>query len=132
MPERTQRLPVLPLTQAVVLPRMSATIPVEGEDARNALQAAQADNGLILLLPKVEGRYSTVGVIAKIDERGNLPDGTEVVVVQGRLRAILGAVTPEPGGQLWAEFEPAPDPTTYSDRARELAHEYRAVVENIL
>ncbi|MDQ6742764.1 MAG: LON peptidase substrate-binding domain-containing protein, partial [Candidatus Dormibacteraeota bacterium] len=111
---------------------MSATIPVEGEDARNALQAAQADNGLILLLPKVEGRYSTVGVIAKIDERGNLPDGTEVVVVQGRLRAILGAVTPEPGGQLWAEFEPAPDPTTYSDRARELAHEYRAVVENIL
>ena len=64
MPERTQRLPVLPLTQAVVLPRMSATIPVEGEDARNALEAAQADNGLLLLLPKVEGRYSTVGVIA--------------------------------------------------------------------
>ena len=104
MPERTQRLPVLPLTQAVVLPRMSATIPVEGEDARNALQAAQADNGLILLLPKVEGRYSTVGVVAKIDERGNLPDGTEVVVVQGRLRAVLGTVTPEVGGQLWADI----------------------------
>ena len=42
MADRTQRLPVLPLTQAVVLPRMNATIPVDGEDARNAVQAALA------------------------------------------------------------------------------------------
>ena len=132
MPDRTQRLPVLPLTQAVVLPRMNAPIPIEGGDVENAVNAAQRDNGLVLLLPKVEGRYSTVGVIAKIDERGNLPDGTEVVVVQGRVRAILGAVTPEPGGPLFAEVQPSPDPTSWSDRARELAHEYRAVVENIL
>ena len=132
MPERTQRLPVLPLTQAVVLPRMNAPVPIEGKDADNAVKAAFSDSGLILLLPKVEGRYATVGVIAKIDERGNLPDGTDVVVVQGRTRAILGTVTSEVGGPLWAEVQPAPDPTSWSDRARELAHEYRAVVENIL
>jgi ATP-dependent Lon protease len=111
---------------------MSATIPLDGDDARNAIGAAQNDSGLLLLLPKVEGRYSTVGVVAKVDERGKLPDGTEVVVVQGRIRAILGTVTPEVGGPLWAEFQPAPDPTTWSERARALAHEYRAVVENIL
>src|SRR2546430_13461871 len=111
---------------------MTATIPTEAEDAQRAVGSAQSRDSLVLLLPKVEGRYSTVGVIAKIDERGNLPDGTEVVVVQGRVRAILGAVTPEPGGPLFAEVQPSPDPTSWSDRARELAHEYRAVVENIL
>jgi ATP-dependent Lon protease len=111
---------------------MNAPVPIEGKDADNAVKAAFSDSGLILLLPKVEGRYATVGVIAKIDERGNLPDGTDVVVVQGRTRAILGTVTSEVGGPLWAEVQPAPDPTSWSDRARELAHEYRAVVENIL
>src|SRR5215472_4441790 len=72
-----------------------------------------------------------VGVAAKIEEKGNLPDGTEVVAVQGRARAILGEVTPE-GGVLWAQVELSPDPTSWSDRARQLAHEYRAIAENIL
>src|SRR5215469_2860691 len=125
------KLPVLPLTQAVVLPRMSATLPIDSTDVRTAVQAALAQDGLLLLLPKVDSRYATVGVVAKIEEKGNLPDGTEVVAVQGRSRAILGEVTPE-GGTLWAQVELSPDPTAWSDRARELAHEYRAIVENIL
>src|SRR5207237_444997 len=128
---KTMKLPVLPLTQAVVLPRMSATIPMDSEDARSAVQAALAQDGLLLLLPKVDSRYATVGVVAKIEEQGNLPDGTEVAAVQGRTRAVLGQVTPE-NGSLWAQVELAPDPTAWSDRARELAHEYRAIVENIL
>jgi ATP-dependent Lon protease len=132
MPSKVLKLPVLPLTQHVVLPRMSATIPMDSEDTRAAVTSALAHDGLLLLLPKVESRYASVGVVAKIEERGNLPDGTEVVAVQGRSRAILGEVTPEPGGALSAEVELAPDPTAWSDRARELAHEYRAVVENIL
>jgi ATP-dependent Lon protease len=132
MPERTKKLPVLPLTQAVVLPQMSATIPTDSEDARKAVTAALNAETLLLLLPKVDGRYATVGVIAKIEEKGNLPDGTEVVAVQGRTRAVLGEVTPEAGGPLWAEVTPSPDPKSWSDRATELAHEYRAVVENIL
>src|ERR1700730_10067228 len=132
MPERTKKLPLLPLTQAVVLPQMSATIPTDSEDARKAVTARLADDALLLLLPKLESRYATVGVIAKIEEKGNLPDGTEVVAVQGRTRAVLGEVTPEAGGPLWAEVTPSPDPKSWSERATELAHEYRAVVENIL
>jgi ATP-dependent Lon protease len=128
----TKRLPVLPLTQAVVLPRMSATIPIDSEDSRRAVRSALAADGLLLLLPKVEGRYAQVGVIAKVDEKGNLPDGTEVVVTQGRHRAILGVVSTDLDGALVAEVEPRPDPPTWSERATELAHEYRAVVENIL
>ena len=131
MPSKTQKLPVLPLTQAVVLPRMSATIPIDSEDARAAVRAALSQDGLLLLLPKVDSRYAMVGVAAKIEEKGNLPDGTEVVAVAGRSRAILGDVTPE-GGALWAQVEMSPDPSSWSDHARQLMHEYRAIVENIL
>jgi ATP-dependent Lon protease len=131
MPSNSLKLPVLPLTQAVVLPRMSATLPIDATDVRTAVQAALAKDGLLLLLPKVESRYATVGVVAKIEEKGNLPDGTEVVAVQGRSRAILGEVTSEEGA-LFAEVELSPDPNAWSDRARELMHEYRAIVENIL
>ena len=132
MPSRVLKLPVFPLTQAVILPRMSVPIQLESEDARTAVASALAEDGLILLLPKVDGRYAGVGVVAKIEEKGNLADGTEAVAVQGRHRAILGEVTAEVGGTLWAEVTPSPDPTAWSDRARELAHEYRAIVENIL
>jgi ATP-dependent Lon protease len=130
-PSSSLKLPVLPLTQAVVLPRMSATLPIESSDVRAAVQAALAQDSLLLLLPKVESRYATVGVVAKIEERGNLPDGTEVVAVQGRSRAVLGEVTSE-SGALFAQVELSPDPSSWSDRARELMHEYRAIVENIL
>src|SRR5499427_10930195 len=102
MASNNLKLPVLPLTQAVVLPRMSATLPIDSADVRAAVQAALAQDGLLLLLPRVDSRYATVGVVAKIEEKGNLPDGTEVVAVQGRSRAILGEVTPQ-GGALWAE-----------------------------
>ncbi len=110
---------------------MSATIPIDSADARAAVQAALSQDGLILLLPKVDSRYATVGVAAKIEEKGNLPDGTEVVAVVGRSRAVLGEVTPE-GGILWAQVEMSPDPASWSERARRLMHEYRAIVENIL
>jgi ATP-dependent Lon protease len=131
MPSNSLKLPVLPLTQAVVLPRMSATLPIDSNDARVAVQAALANDGLLLLLPKLESRYATVGVVAKIEEKGNLPDGTEVVAVQGRTRAILGEVTSE-SGALLAQVELSPDPSAWSDHVRQLMQEYRAIVENIL
>ncbi|MBO0703212.1 MAG: LON peptidase substrate-binding domain-containing protein, partial [Candidatus Dormibacteraeota bacterium] len=132
MPEN-RKLPVLPLTEAVVLPRMSATIPLDNEDARRAARSAFSDDGLLLLLPKVEGRYSTVGVIAKVEEKGRLANGTEVVVAQARHRAVLGPVTTDEGGALIAEVTPRPDPPAADGAlAHDLAQEYRAIVENIL
>jgi len=132
MSDQMQRLPVLPLTQAVVLPRMNATIPLDNDESRTAVRAAQSEGGLLLLLPKVDGRYATVGVISKVEEQGNLPDGTEVVVVQGRLRGVLGAVTPEVGGLLRADVSAQPDPLSWSEQANELAKQYKAVIENVL
>jgi ATP-dependent Lon protease len=131
MASNSLKLPVLPLTQAVVLPRMSATVPIDSNDARTAVQAALGSDGLLLLLPRIESRYATVGVVAKIEEKGSLPDGTEVVAVQGRSRAVLGEVTSD-AGALYAQVELSPDPSAWSDRARQLMQEYRAIVENIL
>jgi len=132
MEMKTERLPVIPLAHGVVLPHMNATIPVESEEARAALAAAREEDLRVLLVPKLEGRYATVGTVVKIEDTGQMPDGTPAAVVQGRYRALLGSVTADPGGALFAEVEPRPDPTTFDDETRKLAREYRAVIENIL
>jgi ATP-dependent Lon protease len=132
MEMKTERLPVIPLAHGVVLPHMNATIPVESEEARAALAAAREEDLRVLLVPKIEGRYATVGTVAKIEDTGQMPDGTPAAVVQGRYRALLGTVTAGAGGALFAEVEPRPDPTTFDEETRQLAREYRAVIENIL
>jgi ATP-dependent Lon protease len=132
MEMKTERLPVIPLAHGVVLPHMNATIPVESEEARAALTAAREEDLRVLLVPKLDGRYASVGTVAKIEDTGQMPDGTPAAVVQGRYRALLGTVTATTGGALFADVEPRPDPTTFDEETRQLAREYRAVIENIL
>jgi ATP-dependent Lon protease len=132
MEMKTERLPVIPLGHGVVLPHMNATIPVESEEARAGLIEAQKEDLRVLLVPKIDGRYATIGTVAKVEDTGQMPDGTPAAVVQGRYRALLGSVTVESGGALFAEVEPRPDPSTFDDDTRELARQYRAVIENIL
>ena len=54
-------LPVLPLTTGVVLPQMVVTIALETDEAKAAAEAA-GDDGPLLLVPRIDGRYATVGV----------------------------------------------------------------------
>jgi ATP-dependent Lon protease len=129
---KSERLPVLTLTQGVVLPHMNATLPVESAEGKAALAAARAGDMRVLLIPKLGGRYASVGTVAKIEETGQTPDGTPAAVVAGRFRAIFNDVTPDVGGALYAQIDPRPDPSAYDDSTRELATEYRAVLENIL
>ncbi len=132
MSEIRETLPVLPLSAGVVLPHMNVTIQLDSEEARAAVAAANNESRQVVLLPKVNGRYSAVGTVAKLEDSGNLPGGEEVVVVQGRYRALIGKVEANLSGALMAEFTPNLDPVAPSDRARELAREYRAIIENIL
>jgi ATP-dependent Lon protease len=120
------------LSQGVILPHMNATIGLDSNEARAAVAAADGGSRLVVLVPKVGGRYASVGTVAHIEESGQLPDGSDVAVVQGRYRARLGEVRPDVEGALYAEFEAAPDSPAASERARELAREYRALIENIL
>jgi len=128
----TQILPLLPLTTGVVLPGMVVTLTIESDDARTAVSAARATGGELLLVPRVDSRYARVGTVGKVEDVGSLPSGMEAVVIRGLHRATIGAGVPGTGDATWVQVEPSPDPSEPSERARELAREYRAVLENIV
>ena len=127
----TQNLPLLPLTSGVVLPGMVFTMALESEEARAAAEAAGAADGHFVLVPFIDGRYASVGVIAEVMETGELPGGMAAVAVRGVERARLGTAVPGTGAALWVEVDVIDEPSA-SEEAVELAREYRAVVENIL
>jgi ATP-dependent Lon protease len=127
----TQNLPLLPLTSGVVLPGMVFTMALESDEAKAAAEAAGAAEGHFVLVPFIDGRYATVGVVAEVMETGELPGGMPAVAVRGVERARLGTAVPGTGAALWVEVDIIPEePTT--DEAVELAREYRALIENIL
>jgi ATP-dependent Lon protease len=128
----TQILPLLPLTTGVVLPGMVVTLTIESDDARTAVSAARATGGELLLVPRGESRYALVGTVGKVEDVGSLPSGMEAVVIRGLHRATIGAGVPGTGDATWVQVEPSPDPLDPTERARELAREYRAVLENIV
>src|SRR5262245_14337324 len=127
----TQALPLLPLTSGVVLPGMVVTVTIETSEATAAADAAQRGDDRLVLVPKLDGRYAQVGVIAKVENAGQLPSGVRALVVRGERRARIGLGVPGQGSATWVQVERAPE-SPPTDRARELASEYRAVVENIL
>jgi ATP-dependent Lon protease len=128
----TQILPLLPLTTGVVLPGMVVTLTIESDEARTAVSAARATGGELLLVPRVDSRYARVGTVGKVEDVGSLPSGMEAVVIRGLHRATIGAGVPGTGDATWVQVDPSPDPSETTERARELAREYRAVLENIV
>jgi len=99
--ETTQNLPLLPLTSGVVLPGMVFTMALESDEAKAAVAAAEAAGGHFVLVPHIDGRYASVGVVAEVVERGELPGGLEAVAVRGVQRAALGTAVPGTGQALW-------------------------------
>ncbi|HVA09308.1 MAG TPA: endopeptidase La [Acidimicrobiales bacterium] len=131
MTSQNVTLPLLPLKSGVVLPGMVFTMALESEEARAAIDAARSAGGRVLLVPHIEGRYASVGVIAEVMEEGDLPGGLRAVAIRGDGRATIGTAVPGTGDALWVEAEAISEgePTL---AATELAREYRAVLENIL
>jgi ATP-dependent Lon protease len=110
---------------------MVFTMALESDEARVAVEAAQSAGGRLLLVPHIEGRYASVGVIAEVMEQGTLPGGLQAVAVRGDQRATIGTAVPGTGDALWVEAEPL-DEGEPTPAVGELAREYRAVLENIL
>ncbi len=126
-------LPLLPLTSGVLLPGMVFTMALESEEAVAAVEAAEAADGSLVIVPFIDGRYASVGVVAEVAERGELPGGMAAVAIRGVDRARLGTAVPGTGRALWVEVElVGGEEPVDPDAAVELAREYRAVVENIL
>jgi ATP-dependent Lon protease len=127
--EATLTLPALPLPDGVVLPQMVLTVALETEQARAAADAAS--DGTLVLVPRIDGAYGSVGVIAHIENRGTLPNGTAALVIRadGRARVRSGVVGT--GEALWLQVDPvAEEPPTA--RAEELAKEYKVLARALL
>ncbi len=127
----TDNLPLLPLTSGVMLPGMVFTMALESDEAKAAAGAAEASGGKLVIVPFIEGRYASMGVIAEVMERGALPGGLPAIAVRGTDRAHLGTAVPGTGQALWVEVDPVVEAAP-TEAAVELAREYRAVLENIL
>jgi ATP-dependent Lon protease len=122
-------LPVLPLSSGVVLPGMVVTLALETDEARAAVDAAT--DATVLLVPRIDGLYTLVGTVAAIEDAGEVRRGMRAVVVRGLHRARIGVGVPGLGRALVVEAE-AVDEGEPTDRARELAREYTAVIEAVL
>ncbi len=128
---KTQLLPLLPLTQGVVLPQMVVTIALETDEAKRAGAAAADVGDRIVLVPRVDGRFARVGTVAAIESAGDLPNGTRALVIRGVSRGRVGHGELGAHGALHVQVEELEE-TAPTARARELAHEYKVVVEAIL
>jgi ATP-dependent Lon protease len=124
----TISLPLLPLTVGVVLPHMVVTLAPDSDESKQAIQAAGAADGQLLLVPLIEGRYARVGTVARVDEVGELPNGQQAVLLRGLSRAVVGSGVAGTGPGLWVQAEPVEDPGEPGQRVSELARELRGVV----
>src|SRR3989440_5292985 len=112
---------LVPLEDAVVFPNMSLALPVDvGEEDR------------VFLVPRHENQFGTVGTVAEVVDRVRLPGGLLAVPINGLHRGVAGAAHTDSAGDLRVEVEERPDDEPVDGRTRELAREYRAVVEEIL
>jgi len=129
---KTEFIPLLPLNNGVVLPNMVVTIPLEREEAQAAVAAARAGDRRVLLVPRVEGRYASLGTVAVLEDSRKLPNGIEVAILQGSQRASMGSAASGTGPALRVMAQPVSDINPLSERAHVLAREYKALIENLL
>src|SRR5215510_10261702 len=71
-------LPLLPLTNGVVLPQMVVTLAVESPEARDAAAGALTSDRRVLLVPRVGSGYTRIGTIARVENEGELPGGDDI------------------------------------------------------
>src|ERR1700722_4552086 len=136
----TLALPVLPLDDTVVLPTMVVPLDTSATEARAAISAAQMTAAVpgdadatphVLLVPRLDGKYSALGTLGAVEQTGRLPSGEPAAVIRGLSRVRIGVGTTGPGAALWVEG-PVGDEPPASARAQELAREYRGLAATIL
>ncbi|OMC07747.1 endopeptidase La [Mycobacterium sp. SP-6446] len=120
-------VPVLFVTDTIVLPGM--VVPIALDDAaRAAIDAARAsESGQLLIAPRLEDRYPSHGVIAKILQVGRIAGGGTAAVVRGERRAQIGAGASGPGAALWVEVTEVTEAEPTED-VKALAAEYRKLL----
>jgi ATP-dependent Lon protease len=127
MMAEAKSVPVLFVSDPVVLPGM--VVPIALDDAaRAAVDAARAtESGTLLIAPRLEDRYPSYGVLATIVQVGRVPGGGTAAVVRGERRAHIGAGASGPGAALWVEVTEVAD-SELGDETRKLAGEYKKLL----
>ncbi|MGI8458635.1 MAG: endopeptidase La [Propionibacteriaceae bacterium] len=126
------KLPVLPLSDSVVLPGMVVPLALDELDVRAAVDAAQAGEDRLLLVPRLDGEYAAVGVTAVLEQVGRMPNGQRAAVVRAEQRARIGSGVIGHGAALWVEATPIDDTNATSGHVAELARDYKAMVVSLL
>jgi ATP-dependent Lon protease len=112
---------LIPLDETIVFPTVTATLPIDvGEEER------------VFLLPRTDGEFGRVGVVAEVIERGQSRRGGPVATVVGLHRGIAGAAEAGDSDALRIDVQEIRDGHPDDAHTQELAREYRAVVEEIL
>jgi ATP-dependent Lon protease len=111
---------LIPLDEAIVFPTVTATLPID-----------TGDEDRVFVLPRQNGEFGRIGVVAEVLERGQLPNGAPAATVVGLHRGLAGAAQPD-GDRLRIEVQEIHDGNPEDERITELVREYRAVVEEIL
>src|ERR1700754_742172 len=124
-------LPVLPLTDAVLLPGMVVPVTLDTNTQAAVDAARAAGDNRVLAVPRVDGEDGSMGAVALMERVGRLPSGEPAAVVRGVSRARIGSGVPGPGAALWVEATELTD-TPPAGVARELAPEYNALVKCVL
>jgi len=126
------KLPVLPLADSVVLPGMVVPVLLDQPEIQAAVDAANSVDRRVLVVPRPDGQYPSVGTVAVLEQVGRLPNGEKAAVVRGEDRARIGSGVIGPGSALWVEATPIAEDGAVPPHAHELAKEYKALVVSIL
>lgn len=129
----TQTFPLLPLRDIVVFPHMVVPLFVGRDKSVAALEQAMGGNKEIFLVAQldpaeddpVQDQLYDLGVVATVVQLLKLPDGTVRVLVEGKHRAKLVALS-EDGGWTQAVVEFVADAETNETEAEALS---RSVVD---
>jgi ATP-dependent Lon protease len=134
----TVTLALLPLDDLVILPGMVVPVQLDETEIRAAVEAAQAahdsESGArprVLLVPRLDGKYATVGTLAVIEQIGRLPGGAHAAVVRGTERVRIGTGASGPGAALWVQATTQDEPAV-GEAGQELAREYKSLATTIL
>jgi len=127
----TRSLPLIALDEAIVLPGTAFAFELGSPEANAALDEVGPD-GQVVLVPRVEGRFARIGVVAQLEgDPAMLPNGHRGVTLRGLHRAKLGRAEAA-GGALRIDVTDILDPDDVDEPLAERMRAYLAVVEEIL
>jgi ATP-dependent Lon protease len=121
METEKQTLLLVPVDDSVVFPNMTVTLVVDvGDEER------------VLLVPREDDEFASVGTVAEVSDHVRLPGGGHAVALTGLYRGIAGAAHTDASGDLRVDVTTHPDDEPVDGHTRDLEREYRAVVEELL